>query len=370
MTYLPERLTGSPVILWSISTSGDGLAGVIATHELVFLADRDITNTKDIFRCLDAESGLELWTLEYDAPGELDYGSSPRAAPLFDGEFAYFQGAFGHLHCIDVGTGEIVWKKDYLTDFGAEIPVWGFCGSPLLVDEMLIVTAGGPDAFLVALDAKSGNVIWKSPGREPAYCSFICAMFGGRRQLIGYDKISLGGWDLETGERLWELIPPLDGEFNVPTPIPIGETLLVTTEVNGTRLYGFDEMGHIIQEPLAANTDLAPDSSTPVVVGDKLFGVFGEMYCLDLSDSLTTIWEDNDPEFRDYASLVATDDRVLVATTDGEIMLFDATADESSLLGRQQLFSDGSEVHSHPALVGTRLFVRSMTTLVCVELAP
>ena len=45
------------------------------------------------------------------------------------------------MHCIDVGTGDILWKKDYLTDFGAEIPIWGFCGSPLLVDDKLIITA-------------------------------------------------------------------------------------------------------------------------------------------------------------------------------------------------------------------------------------
>ncbi len=321
-----------------------------------------------MFRCLDAESGLELWTLEYDAPGFLDYGSSPRAAPLFDGERAYFQGAFGHLHCINVGTGDILWKKDYLTDFGAEIPIWGFCASPLLVDDKLIITAGGPEAFLVALDPKTGDTIWTTPGREPAYCSFICADLGGHRQVVGYDHDSLGGWDLQTGERRWELVPPQEGEFNVPTPIAIGDTLLVSTEINGTRMYGFDDAGCIIPEPIATSFDLVPDSSTPVVVGDRVFGVFGEMYCLSLSNELATTWSSDDPVFRDYASLVATADRVLVTTTDGEIMLFDATTDECTPLGRQQLFTDGSEVHSHPALVGNRLFVRSMTTLVCVEL--
>lgn len=233
----------------------------------------------------------------------------------------------------------------------------------------MIVTAGGPDAFLVALEPVTGDVIWTTPGRKPAYCSFICAEFSGRKQVIGYDEISLGGWDLETGERLWEVIPPWDGDFNVPTPIALGDgTLLVTTENNGTRLFEFDSDGRIIPEPIAHNEELAPDSSTPVVVGEKVFGVFGEMYCLDLSDSLSTVWMSEDRVFRDYASLVASDDRVLVTTTDGEIMLFDAAADECKLLGRQQLFDDGSEVHSHPALVGKRLFVRSMTTLVCVEL--
>jgi outer membrane protein assembly factor BamB len=365
---LPDRLVGQPDVVWSIFTSGDGLAGVVATHELVFIADRDLTDTKDVFRCLDAESGLELWTLEYEARGNLDYGNSPRAAPLFDGERAYFQGAFGHLHCIDVGTGEIVWKKDYLADFGGEIPIWGFCASPLLVDGKLIITPGGPEAFLAALDPKTGDVIWTTPGREPAYCSFICAELGGHTQLVGYDKTTLGGWELATGERLWELIPEWTGDFNVPTPVAVGEQLLVTTENNGTRLFDFGDDGRIIPQPVARHLELASDSSTPVVVSGRVFGVWGELFCLALDDSLATIWTSDDAAFRNYASLIASNDRVLVTTTDGEILLFDAAGDECTLLGRQQLFTDGSEVHSHPALVGNRLFVRSRTMLVCVEL--
>ena len=77
-----------------------------------------------------------------------------------------------------------------------------------MVDDKLIVNPGGKDAGLVALDMGTGEVIWKTPGEPAAYASFVSASFGGERQIVGYDKTSLGGWDLATGERLWTLVPP------------------------------------------------------------------------------------------------------------------------------------------------------------------
>ena len=81
-----------------------------------------------------------------------------------------------------------------------------------------------------------------------------------RRQIVGYDKDSLGGWDVKTGERLWRLVPPRSGDFNVPTPVAVHGGIVVSTENNGTRLYRFDDAGRVIPEPAAHYADLAPDT--------------------------------------------------------------------------------------------------------------
>jgi outer membrane protein assembly factor BamB len=367
--WLPDSLPAEPRIVWSLPMTGDGLAGVAATSELVLVADRDPSDSQDIWRCLDAELGLELWQLAYTAEGQLDYGNSPRATPLLEEGRVYLQGALGHLHCVDVGSGEVVWKKDLLAEFGGELPIWGFCASPLAVDGKLIVNPGAPQAFLAAIEPATGDVVWKTPGRKAAYASFVAAELGGVRQIIGYDKTTLGGWDVATGRRLWELAPDISGDFNVPTPVPLGDRLLVTSENNGTRLYAFNKAGVIVPHPVARHARLAPDSSTPVVVDGQVFGVWKEMYCLSAADALAPRWTGRDRLFRDYASLIAAPGRVLVTTTRGELLLIDARADAFTVLSRLQVIEDDSEVHSHPALVGTRLFVRSATRLVCVELA-
>ena len=136
------------------------------------------------------------------APARFDYGNAARATPLIAGELTYLYGAVGHLNCVETDSGKVVWKKDLRTEFNVDDDIpWGMCSSPLLVDDKLIVNPGAAEASLVALNPADGHVIWKTAGDSAAFSSFIVGTFGGKRQLVGYDKTSLGGWDIETGAR-------------------------------------------------------------------------------------------------------------------------------------------------------------------------
>ena len=128
--------------------------------------------------------------------------------PLIDGQRVFLYGALSHLHCVDLATGRIIWQKNIRESFGVTaMAAWGFCSSPLIADGKLIVNPGGKEAAIVALEPATGKVLWQTPGDQAAFGSFIVGEFGGRRQLVGYDKKSLGGWDLQDGKRLWQLVP-------------------------------------------------------------------------------------------------------------------------------------------------------------------
>jgi outer membrane protein assembly factor BamB len=241
------------------------------------------------------------------------------------------------------------------------------CSSPLLVDDKLIVNPGAKDASLVALDRLNGKLLWRTPGAPVAYASFVLGRFGGKRQIVGYDSLSLGGWDPETGKRLWILVPPSSGDFNVPTPIALEGKLLVATENNGTRLYDFDREGKIIPQPLATFADLAPDSSSPVVVNGRVFGCRGELFCLEAAD-LKHLWSGMDKAFGEHVSLIGSRDRILIISARGELLLVSAGGKQFELISRLQIFDERSEVLSHPALVGNRLYLRDSTSVCCVLL--
>lgn len=366
---MPENLPSEPDVLWKKPLAAPCPAGIAATNQFVIVADRDAADVSDVFRCLRATDGSEVWSLRYAAPGNLDYGNAPRATPLIAEDKVYLYGAFGHLHCVELESGQVAWKKDLRLEFAAhdERP-WGFSSSPLIVDGRLHLNPGGPEASLVALAASSGKVLWQSPGRPAAFGSFIVGRFGGRRQIVGYDKGSLGGWDADTGRRLWQLVPPHPHDFNVPTPVAYSGKLIVSTENNGTRLYGFNSDGTIVDQPIAENPALAPDAHTPIVVGRRLFGVSGALYCLDLEDGLRERWKASDPAFEEYASLVGVPGRALLLSRQGELILFDTESDQFRLLGRLSLCKDDSGVYAHPAIVGNRLYVRTSTDLLCVRL--
>jgi outer membrane protein assembly factor BamB len=368
VAWLPERLPGKDAIVWTKRISSSALAGVAATSDVVVVADRDPADRVDIFRCFNTD-GSERWTVRYPAPGELDYGNSSRATPQLAGDLVFLSGAQGHFHAVDLASGKIRWKKHFQRDFGgpSKLP-WGFCSSPLIAGGRLIIQPGGLESSLVALEPATGEVLWKSPGRPPGHGSFVAASFGGRKQVVGYDDESLGGWDLASGTRLWTLKPQRPGDFNVPTPIVWGDKLIVATENNGARLYGFDAEGLIEAEPLAENDRLLPDCQSPVLSGKRLFGVAGGLFCLDAGRKLAEVWHSDGDDFREYASLIASPDRVLVTTLQGKLILFPAAGDTFEKLSELTLFGDEAGLYSHPAVVGGKLFVRGSKSLVCLNL--
>ena len=365
---LPDRLPAKPRILWRRPMTGWGLSGVAATTRYVIVADKDPDCKKDVWRCFDARTGEPAWQVQYDAPGEMDWSNSPRAAPVIRGERVYLLGAFGHLLCVRLADGGVLWRKNVVKDFGAKPPDWGMCATPLLAGDRLIVNPGAPQAALVALDPADGRVVWQTPGRPAAYSSFIRATLGGVDQVVGYDDISLGGWDPATGKRLWELTPPVPGDFNVATPVAADGRLLAASENNGTRLYGFDDQGRILPEPLAVHEGLAPDIATPIVLGGRALGCCGKLFCLDARDGLKQIWAADDEEYGDYCALIGAGDKALVVSVTGVLSLVRVDGNRPRLLSRLKVFDKETEVWSHPALVADRLYLRSREELVCLKL--
>jgi outer membrane protein assembly factor BamB len=145
--------------------------------------------------------------------------------------------------------------------------------------------------------------------------------------------------------------------------------LLVASENNGTRLYGFDASGRILPSPLAQCQDLAPDCHTPVLVEGKIFGCWKDLYCLD-AGSLKPLWKTVDEAFDEYTSIIADRERLLITTARGELLLVGANGDRYQCLSRIRLGAGHIDFHSHPALVGNRLYVRSGTEVQCLALDP
>jgi outer membrane protein assembly factor BamB len=288
---------------------------------------------------------------------------------IHDGR-VYLQGALGHLHCLDLATGKVLWQVNLYTDFGAEKLTWGTSSPPLVVDDKLIVTPGAKNASVAALDLKTGRVLWQTPGHAAAYSAFIRATFDGVDQIIGYDVASLGGWEPKTGRRLWELVPPDGADFNVTTPIVLGNQLLLAAENNATRLHSFDGKGRIVPQPALKNKDLAPDTCTPVVVNGRVFATaYGELFCLDAKNGLKTVWRKADDMFHDHSNVVAGKDRVLVWTMSGDLLLVDATADSYKVISHlRPLAEKHPDSMAHPAFVGDRIYLRSPKELLCLRL--
>lgn len=375
---LPESLPDPLEVIWERGLLRSGLGGVAATDQFVLFGDRDTLDFSDVWSCWDAQTGETLWEVHVPAPGKLDYGNSPRCTPLIVQEEldglpvplsarAYVLGAFGNLVCLDMATGLILWQRNLADDFQAKAErPWGYCGSPLLAAGKLIVAPGAPGAAVAALDPMTGETLWRGDGEGLGHGSLIEAELGGVRQIVGHDGTTLGGWELETGERLWTLKPEFGGDFNVTTPIVHAGSLLVATENNGTRLYDFDTQGRIQPSARAHNTKLHPDMSTPLPAGNHLVAVHRFLYCLDLENNLKELFRLRDPAFGDYAPQFTDGKRLLIAGK-GELLLIDPRHPQP-IRSRTRIFEDSVEIYSHPTLLGNRLFIRGDNALKCLQL--
>ncbi len=366
---LPKTLPSSLNLVWEASVTGPARAGISATDRFVVVADKDATLRNDLFRCFDAADGRSLWTFQYPSQRRLDYTNAPRATPVIVDGRVYVQGVWGELHCLDLNTGRVIWRKHLVEDLQGETPTWGFSVPPLVDSGRVIVAPGGSQTSLVALDGETGETVWKSPGHGAAYSSFLLATLGGVRQVVGYDVAGLGGWDPQTGRRLWQMIPPGRADFNVGTPVIIDGKVLVATENNATRVYRFNSNGKIDPEPILYNDDLAPDTCTPVVINDRVFAsAYGELFCLDWKNELQTVWQHADDLYYDHTNLIGGNDRVLIWNTTGDLILIRADVDHYSVVAKVRPFDGEIESTSHPAIVGNRLYLRSKTELKCFEL--
>ncbi|MCX8157359.1 MAG: PhnD/SsuA/transferrin family substrate-binding protein [Verrucomicrobiae bacterium] len=370
---LPAALPQPLPVLWERKLNHAGLGGVAAAEGYVVVSDRDPLDEADLWRCFRAETGEVVWTLAQRTRGpRLDYGNSPRATPLLARGRAYLLGAYGDLLAVELASGKILWKRHLVKDFQGRMPHWGYANSPLLFENRLWVLPGGTKNFLVGLDPASGKLLCSGAGSgQPGYAALVAGEWHGQSQVVAYEEKSLGGWETQSGRRLWKLTPPEEGDFNVPTPVPLGDGLVLATENNGCRWHRFDRRGRLNPQPIGVAQNLRPVTATPVVAGQRLVGNSDGLLGLEWRTDLkqwVTLWKKEEEAWGEHVSFITDGERVLCLGYHGDLLLLDATAPDFRPLSQQRLFEEDAELYAFPAVARGRLYVRGPKVLRCLGL--
>ena len=129
-------------------------------------------------------------------------------------------GQWGELLCAESATGKELWRKDFTKDFGGTRPEWGFAESPLVDGDNVMMTPGGAQGAVVALNKKTGAIVWQSKEFTDLahYSSLIAADIAGVRQYIQLTAANVAGIAAKDGALLWKA--PRRGQTAViPTPL-------------------------------------------------------------------------------------------------------------------------------------------------------
>ena len=231
---------GGPRQLWQRSL-GDGFSGIsISAGRLVTVFRQDDVETVVAF---DASSGDTLWKHSYDCPFESwEYGSGAFSTPTIVDDRVYCVGVMAVLHCLDLETGAVLWKHHLLEEYGGRNPGHGYACSPIAVDNLIILTVGGPaDDYTMepisprscdsvfAFDQQTGDVVWSTPlNHRIRHASPILINVDKQPQLVVPLYEHIAGLDPASGKQLWQV--NIEGHTNVSvTPVWHAELQLLVT---------------------------------------------------------------------------------------------------------------------------------------------
>ncbi len=350
---------------------GRGFAAPSIAGNTAIVFDRD--GNEERVQALHAATGRPIWEKRYPTDFQPQYGrdDGPMACPSIREDRVVTFGAQGILSCYDLASGELAWQRDTHKDFGAREGFFGAGSSPLIEDGKVIVIVGGEreaEAAVVAFDLATGDTIWHSVADGPSYSSPVVATVDGTRHLIALTRLKCVSLDPQDGSVRFQFPYGLRG----PT-VTAANPLVLDGHLFLTASYGIG----------AVYADIQPDAAAEVWSGDDLMSSQyttciehdGLLYGIDgRQDIPPADLKCFDPKTREvkwiesgfgYASLIAADGKLIIARTDGELILAELNPEEFRPLARSQIFND--TVRALPALAGGRLYLRDTRTLKCLQ---
>lgn len=365
---LPDWPKGGPKLAWQIKGLGEGYSTpTIACGRILTMGNRG--KTEFVIALAEADGG-ELWSAPVGAVRANGGGyAGPRCSPTVDGDRVYALGLNGDLLCLDVETGKEQWRKDLRKDFAGSVGGWGYSESPLIDGDRLLCTPGGKTATLVALDKKTGDLLWKGPvpqGDGAHYSSIIAAEVNGEREYIQFlsgGVVGLAG----DGRFLWRYNKPANGTANCSTPIFHDNSIFAASGygTGGGLARLTPDAAKVAAEEVYFTKNMKNHHGGMVLIDEYLYGSDeGKLTCLEFKTGKVQ-WAEGKAG---KGSIAAADGRLYYRNEGGPMILVEVNPAKYVEHGRfdPKPRSD-KPAWPHPVVANGKLYIRDQDTLCCYD---
>ncbi len=355
----------APKELWRIS-AGEGWGAFCVVGGRAITQEQ--RGAEEWVTCYDLATGKELWHHADQARfSEWQGGDGPRGTPTHEAGKLYVIGGTGILNCLDLATGKALWTHDTLKEHNQPNLKWAVSGSPLIIDNQVIVTGGDkPGPTLVSYDKATGKELWKAGDVSASYASPMLATIAGKRVIIDNAAPGLMLHDAATGEVLLFQKWGFEGPPKASQPILLpGDRLFISAGyMMGCTMFQItNEGGKFAAKELWSNSKMKTQFNSVTPIGDLLFGLDdGKMACMD-SKTGDRLWKDG--KFGAGQHLIVGN-YALIQSEPGPVILAEVKREGFKELSSLQALS--TKTWNYPTLAGRHLLVRNDREAACYEL--
>lgn len=327
--------------------------------------------------CYEVETGRELWShadsVRFSSP---QGGVGPCSTPTVHDGKVFAQGGTGILNCLDAATGRRVWTHNTVEDAGTKNLEWGQCGSPLIVGDLVIVNPGSNDdaskdkqSAVIAYRCDTGEKVWSAGSGLGSYASPQLALLNGEQQVLIYDGVGLTARSAKTGLPTWSFGWTNMPKVNASQPLIVDNqrVLIGSGYGQGSVLLEFQpsagsENAFVVREHWQSK-QFKTKFNSAVRRGDFVYGLDdGLLTCLSLLDGKRR-WKQGR---YGYGQLTLVEDKLLILTEEGDVVLVSAMPDSPRELARFHAIE--GKTWNHPVVSRGRLLVRNSDEAACFDL--
>jgi len=366
-----------PNLAWRATGLGAGFSSLAITQDHIYtMGDQ---GEDQYVLALPASGGKIVWKTRIGAAWDDEY-PGPRGTPTLDGDVLYAIGTDGDLVCLDTATGKERWRRSLARDFGGFVMSgWKYAESPLIDGNKLIVTPGGRNATLVALDKTTGKELWRSAvpsfgsaGRDGAgYSSIVISEGAGVRQYVQLLGRGVVGIRASDGKFLWGYDRVANGVANISTPLVTGDYVFASTGYGtGSGLLKLTKEGDGVKATEVYFLDgrtFQNHHGGFVFVNNHIYGGHGQSngfpICIELTSGQVKWGGNIRGAGSGSAAVTYAENHLYFRYQDGTIALIEATPTGYQLKGSFRLPNVNIPSWSHPVVLDGKLYLREQDTL-------
>ena len=355
-----------PAAQWSAAGLGNGYGSMAVRGNQLFV--QGLKGRDSVVTSLGRADGKPLWTRVIGPGGDNDRGPGPRSTPTVDGDRLFVLTENGDLAALRAADGGVVWQRNILRDFSGQNISWLLSESPLVDGDKVIVTPGGRNAGMVALEKTTGKTIWvaKELSDEAGYSSPIVADIGGVRTVMTLTSAAGVGVRASDGKLMWRNRSAANGTANATTPVFSNNTVFYTSSygTGGALLSLTPQNGEVRAQEVYFTRDMQNHHGGVIVIGSTLYGFHNSiMAALDLPTG-KSLWRNRSVG---KGAITHADGRFYILGEDHVMGLAEATPAGYREFGRFPIADQGWPSWAHPVVSGGRLYVRNQGTILAYD---